>query len=173
MKPLALIGQIMTWAAIAALIGLLGQGLAYSPYDASQALIKFSLAHLSERLVPCRQLSEAERAELPPTRRVSEVCERGRAATVVELRLNDEIVLDRIIEPAGLSGDGRSYLFERFPVPAGRYLLELKLRDTPRESGFDLEHRVQLELNAGQAALIEVGDDGVSVDARSVSGESS
>jgi hypothetical protein len=161
MSLLRVLGQAATWSALAALVGALATGPGFAPLGEGEALLKFSLAHLSERLAPCRRLSEAERQALPPTRRAYEVCERGRAPTVIELRLNDELLVSRRVDPAGLRNDGRSYYLDSFPVPAGEQLLELKLRDTPRESGFDLERRMTLRLAPGEAALIEVGDDGV------------
>lgn len=159
------LGQAATWSAFAALVGALATGPGFAPLGEDQALLKFSLAHLSERLVPCRRLSEAERQALPPTRRVYEVCERPRAPTVIELRLDGELLVSRRIDPAGLRNDGRSYYLDSFPVPAGEQLLELRLRDTPRESGFDLERRMTLRLAPGEVALVEVADDGVAVKA--------
>lgn len=157
----AFIGQGLTWAAIAAAIGLLGQGPSFAPYAPDKALVKLSMAHLSERLQPCRELTAAERAELPPTRRVQQVCERGRAPTRFELYLDERLVVRESVTPAGLSDDGRSYYLDYFTVEPGRYTATLRLADTPREEGFDLERRLSLQLGAGESALIEIGDDGV------------
>jgi hypothetical protein len=163
MKALAVAGQGLTWAALATLLGLFGQGPSFSPYDPGQALIKLSMAHLSERLEPCRQLSAAERAELPPTRRVSEVCGRERAPTRFELMLDEELLVAEAVEPAGLSNGGRSYYLKYHPVEPGRYTVTVRLADTPRTAGFDLERELNLDLKAGESALIEIGDDGVSL----------
>lgn len=159
-----LLGQSATWVGLAALVGSLAAGPAFAPFPNGEALLKVSVAHLSARLVPCRRLSEAERQALPPTRRAWEVCQRGRAPTVVELRLDGEVLVDRRIEPAGLRDDGRSYYLEYFRVPAGERSLELRLRSSPRDSGFDLEKRMTLRLAPGQAALLEIGDDSVSLE---------
>lgn len=161
MKALALVGQGLTWAAMAAIVGLWGQGPSFSPYASGQALIKVSMAHLPERLEPCRQLTAAEREELPPTRRVKEVCGRERAPTRFELRLDGRLLIAETVEAAGLSDGGRSYYLEYFPVEPGRYTVTIRLADTPRTEGFDLEHEMTLELDAGEAALIEIGDDGI------------
>lgn len=165
MNVLRIFGQVVTWAMFAVLVGAFATGPAFAPLGDGQALIKFSLAHLSERLAPCRQLSEAERQALPPTRRGYEVCTRGRAPTVIELWRNDAMLVERSIDPVGLKNDGRSYYLAYFPVPAGEQSLELKLRDTARDSGFDLERRMSLHLAPGQVALLEVTDDGVSLKA--------
>jgi len=154
-------GQALIWFAFAAILAVLAQGPVFAPYAPDQALIKFSLAHLSQRLVPCRRLTEAERQQLPPTRRAFEVCEGGRAPTVVVLRLNGEVLLEQTIEPAGLRDEGRSYYLEYFPVPAGDHRLELAMRDTPREKGYDRVREFRLQLAGGGSALLEVGDDEV------------
>lgn len=163
MKALALAGQGLTWAVLAALVGLFGQGPSFAPYEPGQALIKLSMAHLSERLEPCRQLTEAEREELPPTRRVSEACGRERSPTRFELRLDGQLLAAETVDPAGLSDGGRSYYLEYFPVEPGRYALTVRLADTPRTEGFDLEREMNLELNAGESVLIEIGDEGVAI----------
>lgn len=164
MKALAVAGQGLTWAVLATLIGLFGQGPSFPPYDPGKALIKLSMAHLSERLEPCRQLSAAERAELPPTRRVSEVCGRERAPTRFELMLDGELLVADAVDPAGLSDGGRAYYLEYFQVEPGRYTVTIRLADTPRTKGFDLEREMNLNLKAGESALIEIGDDGVSLE---------
>lgn len=159
MNAATVIFRLLAWAAFAALIAAFSQGPAFAPYGEDDALIKFSLAHLSQRLVPCRRLTEAERLALPPTRRAFEVCERGRAPTLVRLSLDGELLFEKRIEPAGLRDDGRSYYLDYFPVPAGEYRLELALRDSPREQGYDLEREFRLVLAGGDAALLEVSDD--------------
>lgn len=159
MKAGAIVFQLLAWAAFAGLIHAFAQGPAFAPYGDGEALLKFSLAHLSQRIVPCRRLSEAERIALPPTRRAFEVCERGRSPTLVRLRLDGELLLEKRIEPAGLRDDGRSYYLDYFPVPAGEYRLQLALRDSPRERGYDLEREFRLVLAGGEAALLEVSDD--------------
>lgn len=161
MKFARYLGQGLAWAALAVFVGLLGQGPSFAPFGPDKALVKLSMAHLPERLQPCRELTAAERAELPPTRRVERVCKRGRAPTRFELFLDDRLVARETVAPAGLSDDGRSYYLAYFTVDPGRYTATVRLADTPRAEGFDLERRLSLQLRAGESALIEIGDDGV------------
>jgi len=158
-------GQGLTWALVAAAIAALAQGPDFQPYPTGRALIKFSLAHLPQRLEPCRELTAEERAELPPTRRVQEVCERGRAPTRFELSLDGEILAQATIEPAGLSDDGRSYFLEYYSVDPGEYRATVQLSDTAETDGYSLSRAVPIQLEAGQVALIEVGDDDITFEA--------
>ncbi|MFW5926549.1 MAG: hypothetical protein ACOCSR_00725 [Wenzhouxiangella sp.] len=163
MKAVAWVGQGLTWAGLAAIVGALGQGPEFAPYDEERALLRVSMAHLSQRLAPCRELSEDERAELPPTRRVREVCERGRAPTRLVLEIDHDTRIDTVIEPAGLSGDGRSYFMTSFQVEPGRHRLGARMADSPDPEGFDIEREFDLEVAAGEVALVEAGDDGITL----------
>lgn len=159
MSPANIVIQVLTWTAFAALIAAFAQGPRFAPYADDEALLKFSVAHLSQRLKPCQKLSAAERQALPPTRRAFEVCERGRAPTAVRLLLENNLLLETRIDPAGLRDDGRSYYLAYFPVPAGVYRLELALRDTAGDGDYNFRRNFELNLAAGDSAILEVGDD--------------
>lgn len=164
MRPLAVLGQTLSWGVLFAAVGLFGQGPSFAPYEPGQAVIKLSMAHLSQRLEPCRKLSAAERAELPPTRRVQQVCERGRAPTRFELYLDERLLVQQTVTPVGLSNDGRSYYLDRFAVEPGRYVATIRLADAPETDDYTLERQMPLTLAAGQAVLIEIGDAGIVLD---------
>lgn len=150
--------QALTWLLFAGVVGVFGQGLSFAPVPPGHAELKFSMAHLTERVEPCRQLSEEEREALPPTRRVTEVCERARAPATVEIRLDDQVILRETHEAAGLHDDGRIYMLHFWHLPVGEYQLSLAMRDTPRDEGFDEKHSFELKLREHDSALLEVGD---------------
>jgi hypothetical protein len=145
------------------LIAAFSQGPAFAPIQPDHGQLKLSLAHLAERREVCRQLSEAEQQALPPTRRVSEICERGRASTRIRLELDDQVLLDRQVNPAGLHGDGRAYLLKFIDLPAGRHQLTVALSDRPDEDGFDKQQVFILDLAAGDAPLLAIGDGDISL----------
>ena len=151
-------GQLTFWALFLALIAAFAAGPAFSPVPEGYGELKISMAHLAERIEPCRPLTEEERMALPPTRRVAEVCPGGRAPTVVRVRLDDEVIIDRQVKAAGWREEGRAYLLEFQPLPAGHYQLELALRDSPRDEGYDMQQRFNLALEPGDSALLEIGD---------------
>jgi len=156
-------GQLAAWALFLVVIAAFAAGPAFSPVPEGHGELKISMAHLAERIEPCRQLTEEERQALPPTRRVTEVCERGRVPTLVRVRLDGELVIDRRVRAAGWQEDGRAYLLEFQPLPAGQYQLELSLRDSPRAQGYDMQRRFQLALEPGDSALLEIGDGDVAL----------
>jgi hypothetical protein len=156
--PVRLVGQAAAGALFAATAGLLSQWPQYSPLPEDHGELKLSMAHLTERLEACKQLSPEELAALPPNMRIPEKCPRRRTDAVIELAFNGQMLLSESVRPVGLARGGRTYLQARWGLPAGEYELELRLRDTPRESGFDHVQRFRLELAAGESALLDVGD---------------
>lgn len=152
--------QAVCWLVLAGLVGLFGQGPAFAPVPPDHGELKISLAHLAERLEQCRTLTEAEREALPPTRRVTEICERGRASTHLRVILNGQPLVDRHIQPAGWHGGGRAYFQTAMPLPAGSHTLKLELADGDSSEAFSLQEQFSLELGAGESALLAIGDDG-------------
>jgi hypothetical protein len=157
-RPTQLAGQVLAWALLATITGVFAQWPAYAPLPAGHGELKLSMAHLTERLEPCVQLSPEELLALPPNMRVAERCERARAHAVVQLFIDDEPLLDAAVRPVGLARGGRTYLQAHWPLPAGNYALELRLRDTPRDEGFDKVQHFQLRLGVSESVLLDVGD---------------
>jgi hypothetical protein len=158
MKALRVAGQALFWTATMLLVVAFAHWPPVTPLPPGHGELKLSMAHLTERLSPCRQLSEDERAALPPNMRVFEICERERAPARLEILLDGEPIFVESVRPAGSHRDGRAYLHRTWPLPAGDYTLELRLRDTPREQGFDKQARFALSLQPGVSALLRVGD---------------
>lgn len=148
--------QLLAWALLGALIVAFADGPSFDPLPAEHGRLTLAIAHLSERVEPCRQLSEAERMELPPTRRVTEVCERARVPVKVELVIDDRTLLAQELEPSGLHGDGRIFLVDRWVLPVGNYRIELTLAGPNTETG---RHEVfEFSLPSGANAVVDVED---------------
>lgn len=120
--------------------------------------LRISMAHRAERREACRPLTEEEREALPPTRRVTEICERGRASSHLKVILNDQVLIDEVIQPSGLHRDGRAYFQSFMPLAAGDHELILMLRDGPAGQPPSVEARHQFRLSAGDALLLAIGD---------------
>jgi hypothetical protein len=157
-RPLQLAGQVAAWLLFVGVAGMFAQWPTYSSLPRGHGELKLSMAHLTERLEPCVTLSPEELAALPPNMRAPERCPRARAPAVIELLLDGETLLQTTVRPVGLARGGRSYLQAHWGLPAGDYQLELRLRDTPREQGFDKVQRFRLSLAARESALLTLGD---------------
>lgn len=153
-----LLGQLVTFALLAAAVASLSQGPEFVRLSPDQGELKISLAHLASRAQACRQLSEEERMALPPTRRVTEVCERGRPATRLVVRINDETWVDERVEAAGWHREGRAYFLTRMNLPSGSHQMVVGLGEGDAEPELS---EFTLDLTARESALLSIGDHGV------------
>jgi hypothetical protein len=153
-----MVGQAAAWLLFVALVGVFAQWPRHSALPQGHGELKLSMAHLTERMEPCVQLTAEELAALPPNMRNPERCPRERTPAVIELLVDGEPLLATAVRPVGLARGGRSYLQARWGLPAGDYELELRLRDTPRAEGFDLVQHFTLSLAAGESVLLDMGD---------------
>jgi hypothetical protein len=60
-----------------------------------------------------------------------------------------------VVPPAGLSKDGASTVYARFPLPAGEHRLSVKLNDSVREAGFNYTRDEQVRLVPGQIVVVD------------------
>ncbi|NIR29894.1 MAG: hypothetical protein GWN84_11395 [Gammaproteobacteria bacterium] len=154
-KPLQLGGQILLYAAFAAVVGYLSSSPAYVHHDPDKALIKLSFSHAGEHKGECRRLTPEEIAELPPNMRRPMDCPRERVPLVVELEMDDALLYRGTAPPTGLASDGASTVYERFPVVPGDHTLTVRMRDTNRETGFDYTKSTHVDLVPRQNFVID------------------
>ncbi|MDT8448954.1 MAG: hypothetical protein RQ847_02155 [Wenzhouxiangellaceae bacterium] len=150
------------WAALAVLVAAFASGPEFRLLPDGHGQLTLAIARLTDRVRPCRQLTEAERQALPPTRRVREVCERERRALFARLALDGRVLFERRLAPSGLHDDGRVYRIERWPLPAGEYVAELVLDavagEDRVENGTPVSRTLAFRLEPGRSAVIDVGD---------------
>lgn len=157
-----LVGQAVIYAGFALFLGTFANSPAYERVPEGQALIKLSFAHGAKAKGGCRKLSKEELAELAANMRKQEVCPRERLPVFVRLVVDGEVLVDRELPPSGLHGDGPSKIYERIVLPPGQYALEIALRDTVRENGYDYEMMRTVMLRPNQSLAIDFhgGGDG-------------
>jgi hypothetical protein len=154
-RPLQILGQVVLYAAFAAVIGYFATEPAYTHVDPGAAVITLSFGHAGETKTACRRLTPEEIAALPPNMRRPMDCPRGRVSLLVELLLDGEPLYRAWRPPSGLAGDGASSVYERFVVAPGRHRLTARLRDSRREQGFDYESEKIVELDPGEHLVID------------------
>lgn len=146
--------QVAFFAAFAAFIGYFSLLPRYEYARMDQAVIKLSLSHAAERLVPCVQLTPAEIAALPPNKRHPGKCERERLAMTVELEVDGAVMVNIEAQPSGLWKDGPASVYERFDIEPGAHRITARLRDTGRSEGWDYIHTQDVELEAGRYFVV-------------------
>ena len=146
--------RIGLYAAFGGLLALFSHRPAYAPVPPGAALLQLSIAHPGARLEPCRALSEAELAQLPPNMRAPLACPRARSAVRVTVALDGRLLLDETVAPAGIARDGASTLYRRIAVPAGAHRLRVTVDDDLRRPG-QAEREQGIDLAAGRVLSID------------------
>lgn len=146
--------QVLTYAAFAIAVGYLSFWPRYHYASPDNAVVKISLSHAAERVVPCVKLTPQEVAQLAPNMRRTEQCERQRLPVQLELDVDGATVLQLSAAPSGLWEDGPASIYERFDLPPGEHDIVARLRDSARSDGWDYTHVETVLLERGRYVTI-------------------
>jgi hypothetical protein len=155
LSPIKIVGQAIAYTAFAGIVGYFSASPAYTHLDPNLGLIRLSFSHAGQPVTECRRLTQEELNRLAPNMRRPTDCPRERVPLLVELVLEDKVIYREYLTPSGLSKDGASTAYQRFPVKPGRYKLMVRLRDSRRTSGFDWERQDHIEIRARQNFVID------------------
>ena len=154
-RPISWIGQALLYGLFALIIGYFSRSPTYRHLAADQALIKLSFSHEGRRVSACHQRTAQELAKLAPNMRAPMDCPRERSPVTVEIDLDRTQVYRHVAQPSGLSKDGASTVYHRFPVHAGEHRLAVRLDDDVRTPGFDYRREDLVNLKPGQVLVID------------------
>jgi hypothetical protein len=146
--------QFAAFVTFALFVGYFSASPPYQYAQAESAVVKLSLSHATDRVVPCTLLTPEEIAALAPNMRRSESCVRARLPLGIELDIDGQNVLSMQAQPTGLWGDGPASIYQRFDLPPGQYRMEVRLRDTARTEGWDYTLVEDVTLTAGRYLTI-------------------
>ncbi|MDJ0929387.1 MAG: hypothetical protein QNJ73_17240 [Gammaproteobacteria bacterium] len=146
--------QIPAYAVFIGVVGYFSIAPEYQHVDPELAMIRLAFSHAAERVEPCRELSPAELAALPPNMRQPKACGRERLPVVVEFEIDGELVYRAAEIPTGVWKDGASTVYQKFIVPAGTHEMVVRLRDKRDTEGFDYEESATVALAPGQNFVI-------------------
>ncbi|MDH3513850.1 MAG: hypothetical protein OEM83_03155 [Gammaproteobacteria bacterium] len=148
-------GQALFYGLFVAFIGYFSVSPAYVHFPPGQALIKVSFSHAGQPLEECRVRTAEELEKLPPNMRVPMLCGRERSPVMFELELNGKPLYRAELTPAGLSRDGVSTVYQRFPVPAGQHRLRARLKDSVRVPDFNYSKDADVTVVPGQVFVVD------------------
>lgn len=155
MKYLRLAGQFIVIVALFAAVATFADWPSYRQFPRGSAVVLLTFVHGADRKAGCRQLTSEEIGKLPPNMRRVQDCPRRRPPIYVELDLGGRKIFDANLPPTGIAGDGPSRVYRRFVVPAGKYDIAVRMRDTPRVDGFDHENEKAITLVPDQMFVID------------------
>lgn len=148
-------GQAVLYVLFMAVIGYFSTSPAYVHFPPDQALIKASFSHAGQPKEECHIRTAEELAALPPNMRVALQCARERSPVVFELEIDGQPLFRTELAPAGLSRDGASALYRRFPVTAGPHHLRARLKDSVRVADFNYVREADVTLAPAQIFVVD------------------
>jgi hypothetical protein len=133
--PLQLLGQGLTFALFALVIGYLSNSPAYVAHPPENALLRLSFTHAGKHIEKCRKRTREELAKLAANMRAPMSCSRERWPVITELSLDGKKIYQGVSSPAGFSKDGHSSFYQGFPIAAGRHRITVGVWDSRGEAG--------------------------------------
>lgn len=154
-RPISWIGQALLYGLFALIIGYFSSSPPYRHLPADQALIKLSFSHEGKLVSACRRRTAEELAKLAPNMRAPMDCPRERSPVTVEIDLDGAPAYRHVATPSGLSKDGASTVYHRFPVHSGEHRLAIRLNDDARATGFNYRREETVTLKPGKVLVID------------------
>ncbi|HJW56119.1 MAG TPA: hypothetical protein VJ577_12660 [Burkholderiaceae bacterium] len=136
-------------------ISYLSTSPAYNYLDKQQALLRLSISHAGQIVGTCRARSAAELANMSRNMRALQDCPRERSPVTIEVELDGRILYHEVIPPSGLSHDGASTVYRRFPLQSGEHRLAVRMNDSKKISGFNFERSEVVQLHPAQVLVID------------------
>ena len=131
-----------------------GQVVPYAPPRAAGSALVLSFRHPGMVEERCRTLTEEEKAKLPVHMRKDQECSRGRQPVRVEVDLDGQPLLRKVVPAAGLWSDGPSIGLERLPVPPGPHQVALRLDDSADPEHWAFRDARAVDFRDGEAPAV-------------------
>ena len=154
-RVLRLVGQFVVIAALFAGVAWLSDRPIYRQIPSDSGIIMLTFVHGADRKGECRRLTPEEIAKLAPNMRRVQDCPRVRRSLYVELDIDGRNIYRASLPPTGIAGDGPSRVYQRFVMPAGKYEIAVRMRDTARDNGFDHERHGTVDFTPSQMFVID------------------
>ena len=152
-------GQLVACALFALVIGVFANWPDYRLLGDDQALLRLSFSHPGKVSTDCRRRTPEELARMQPQMRTPLDCQRERSPVQVRVVLDDQVLVDQVYAPAGLSRDGASSGYWCTPIAAGTHRLAVSLRDDVRPGAPLYERSASVDVKPGQVVLIDFKPD--------------
>ncbi len=148
------LGQALAYLAFALVLGYFSSQPSYHPFPEDHALVKLSISHAGNRKQACTQRLTANQRNIPASARKLMDCPRERHPVTIEMMIDDEIVFNASSQPSGLSNDGKSLFYHRFPVPTGKHKIAVRLFEAEVSKGSQYQFNQSVDLKAGTITVV-------------------
>ena len=154
MNARKLLAQAGAYGVFILAVGGLSNAPQYHRLKQNEAEIRLAFSHSGQPIRECRRLSQAELNELAPNMRAPMDCPRQRLPIEVIFALDAQQVFQASIPAGGIHGDGEVSVYEQFVVTAGTHRLQIMMRDSARQEGFDHQFDEEIAVSAMQNLVI-------------------
>ena len=154
-RGLRLAGKFLVIGALFAGVAWLSDRPVYRTLPEGSAMMLLAFVPGAARKGECRRLSPEDIDRLAPNVGRGQDGPRVRRSLYVELDIDGRRVYSADLKPTGIAGDGPSRVYQRFVMPAGKYDVAVRMRDTARADGFDHERRGTVDFAPSQMFVID------------------
>lgn len=127
---------------------------AYQQLEENQAVVTLAFAHAAKLKEDCRVRTQEELNKLPPNMRLPSECPRERSPVSIDMYLDDELIMTKVLEAPGFHQDQGVDLFHRVKVPAGKHRLKVFMNDDIRIEGPNYQYSKTVILSPEQQLLV-------------------
>jgi hypothetical protein len=157
--------NIGRWVSQALVIGVVLLAIGYfadSPslrvMDPATTELKLVIRHSGKLLGECEPMSVEGMANLAPNMRQTMVCPREKSPLSIELLANNRILVKKHIVPSGIHNDGVLAFYQRFVLPAGSTMIQLRVRENADSDTYSHVLNEELQLSPDSIVVVEFTD---------------
>ncbi len=153
-RTLNILGQGLAYLAFALVLATFSSQPSYHPFQPDHALVKLSISHAGLRKQACTTRAIDHQRNIPASARKLMDCPRARHPVTIELLIDGKTVFNAASEPSGLSNDGRSLFYHRFPVLSGKHKIAVRLFEAEISKGAQYNFEQSINLVAGTVTVV-------------------
>lgn len=150
-----ILGQMLFYLGLMIFIGYLSEVPEFEYLPDTHGELKLIIRHSGKLIGECIKPDPEAQKKLPRNMRAPMICPRERSPVTVRLSLDDKLVLDRTVLPAGLHNDGISADYRNFRVEAGTVRVTLVVNDSQGDPNSTYTYEREIIINPSESVALE------------------
>ena len=148
-------GQLLFYILLMVFIGYFAEVPEFEYSPQTHGDLKVIIRHSGKLLGECIEPDPEEQKKLALNMRAPMICPRERSPVYVRLSLDDKLVLDKSVLPAGLHNDGISAEYRNFPIQAGKVRVTLVINDSQGDEKSTHTFNQEISIDPGESVALE------------------
>ncbi|MDK1024393.1 MAG: hypothetical protein QGD92_09205 [Gammaproteobacteria bacterium] len=150
-----ILGQMLFYLGLMIFIGYFAEVPEFEYLPDTHGELKLIIRHSGKLIGECTRPDPEAQQKLPRNMRVPMICPRERSPVTVRLSLDDRLVLDKSVLPAGLHNDGISAEYRNFRVEAGKVRITLVVNDSQGDQNSTYTYEREITINPSESVALE------------------